>query len=141
MRNIHGGVILLIKLQAKTCNFTKSINPPWVFLKFLTLYKWYQIVQSIIYVFHYIEFYDLFLTLVKKRVCDLNRNKISNCSFDSVIRKMFPLKFLPKRLWNWWKYACVSIKILKLKNKSVIKVYKIFKKLLSLCHVRKKVWN
>ena len=30
--NTHGGVILLVKLQAKDCNFTKS-TPPWVFIQ------------------------------------------------------------------------------------------------------------
>ena len=31
------------KLQAETCNFTKSNTPPWVFFKFFELYKRYQI--------------------------------------------------------------------------------------------------
>ena len=30
-KNTHGGVLLLVKLQAKACNFTKSGTPPWVF--------------------------------------------------------------------------------------------------------------
>ena len=29
------------------CNFTKSNTPPWVFLTFFKLYKWYQIAQSL----------------------------------------------------------------------------------------------
>ena len=32
-------VLLLVKLQAKACNFTKSNTPPWVFFTFLK-YKW-----------------------------------------------------------------------------------------------------
>ena len=47
-RSTQGGVIHLVKLQALACNFTKSITLPWVFLTFLKLYKWYQIVQSVI---------------------------------------------------------------------------------------------
>ena len=35
----HGGVLLLVKLQALACNFTKSNTPPWVFFTFLKLYK------------------------------------------------------------------------------------------------------
>ena len=37
------GVLLLVKLKAKACNFTKINTPPWVFFMFLKLYKWYQI--------------------------------------------------------------------------------------------------
>ena len=38
--------VLLVKLQAKAYNFTKSNTPPWVFFTFFKLYEWYQIVQS-----------------------------------------------------------------------------------------------
>ena len=34
-KNIHGGVLLLVKLQAEACTFTKSNTPPWVFSRFL----------------------------------------------------------------------------------------------------------
>ena len=47
VKNTHGGVLLLVKLQASACNFTKSNTPPWVFFTFLKLYKWCQIAQSI----------------------------------------------------------------------------------------------
>ena len=47
MKNIHGGMLLLVKLQDSPCNFTKSNTPPWVFFRFFKLYKWYQIAQSI----------------------------------------------------------------------------------------------
>ena len=47
VKNTHGGVILLIKLQASAYNFTKSNTPPWVFFTFFKLYKWYQIAQSV----------------------------------------------------------------------------------------------
>ena len=30
IKNTHGGVLLLVELQAKGCNFTKSNTPPWV---------------------------------------------------------------------------------------------------------------
>ena len=47
VRNTYGGVLLLVKLRASACNFTKNKFLPWVFLMFFKLYKWYQIVQRI----------------------------------------------------------------------------------------------
>ena len=47
MKNIHGGELLLVKLQVLACNFTKSNTPPYVFFTFFKLYKWYQITQRI----------------------------------------------------------------------------------------------
>ena len=51
VKNTHGGVLLLEKLQAKSLNFTKSNTTPWVFFWFLKLCKWYQIAQNIILFF------------------------------------------------------------------------------------------
>ena len=45
VKNTHGGVLLLVKLQAEACNFTKSNTPPWVFFTFFKLSTWYQIAQ------------------------------------------------------------------------------------------------
>ena len=42
VKNTHGGVLLLVKLQ-------KSNTPPWVFLTFFKLCKWHQIAQSVTY--------------------------------------------------------------------------------------------
>ena len=39
MKNTNEGVLLLVKLQAKTCDFTKSSTPPRVFFTFFKLYK------------------------------------------------------------------------------------------------------
>ena len=47
VKNTHGGVILLVKLQAEASNFAKSNTPPSVFFTFFKLCKWYQIAQSI----------------------------------------------------------------------------------------------
>ena len=49
VKNTHGGMLLLVKLQASARNFTKSNTPPWVFFTFLKLYKCYQITQNITY--------------------------------------------------------------------------------------------
>ena len=45
VKNTHGGVLTLVKLQAKACNFTKVNTPPWLFFTFFKLYEWYQIAQ------------------------------------------------------------------------------------------------
>ena len=39
VKNTHGGVARLVKLQAKACSFTKSSTLPWVFFLFFQLYK------------------------------------------------------------------------------------------------------
>ena len=44
VKEILGAVLLLVKFQAKACNFTKSNTPLWVFFTFL---NWYQIAQCI----------------------------------------------------------------------------------------------
>ena len=41
LKNTDGGVLLL------AFNFTKSNTPPWVFLTFSQLYKWYQSAHSV----------------------------------------------------------------------------------------------
>ena len=51
VKNTHGGVFLLVKLQTEACIFTKSNTPPWVFFMFFKLYNWYQIAQSTTYIY------------------------------------------------------------------------------------------
>ena len=46
VKNTHGEVLVLVKLQALACTFTKSNTPPWVFFTLFKLYKWYQIAQA-----------------------------------------------------------------------------------------------
>ena len=41
--------MLLLKLQALACNFTKSNIPTWVFFKVFRLHIWYQIAQRTTY--------------------------------------------------------------------------------------------
>ena len=45
VKNTHGGVLILVKLQAEACNFIKINTPPWVFFTSFKLYKCYQIAQ------------------------------------------------------------------------------------------------
>ena len=49
VKNTHGGVLTLVKLQVKAYNFTKINTPPCVFFTLLKLYKWYQIAQRTTY--------------------------------------------------------------------------------------------
>ena len=51
VKNTDRVVLILVKLQAEACNFTKINTPLWVFFTFLKLYKWYQIVQCTTYWF------------------------------------------------------------------------------------------
>ena len=50
LKNTHGGVLLIVKLQAEGSNFTESNTLPLVFSIFFKFCKWYQIAQSIPYV-------------------------------------------------------------------------------------------
>ena len=54
VKNPHGGVLLIVKLQASACNFIKSNTPPWVFFTVFKLYEWYQIAKRTTfgYIFH-----------------------------------------------------------------------------------------
>ena len=47
VKNTHGGLLILVKLQVEACNFTKTNTPPWVFFTFSKLYKWCQTAQRI----------------------------------------------------------------------------------------------
>ena len=49
VKNTHGRVLLLVKLQVSACNFMKCNTPEWVFFTFFKLYRWYQIVQRVTY--------------------------------------------------------------------------------------------
>ena len=54
MKSTHGGMLLLKNLlaEAEAWNLTNCNTPPWVFFTFFKLYKWYWIMQSIIYNFN-----------------------------------------------------------------------------------------
>ena len=47
VKNTQRGVLILVKLQALACNFTKINTPRWVFFTFFKLCKCYQIAQGI----------------------------------------------------------------------------------------------
>ena len=50
VKNAHGGVLILVNLQAAACNFTKINIPPRVFFTLFKLYKCYQIAQRTTYI-------------------------------------------------------------------------------------------
>ena len=56
VKNSHGGVLLLVILQAKACNFTTTNTPCLVLSMFFKLYKLYQVAKSISYYFGIITF-------------------------------------------------------------------------------------
>ena len=58
VKNTHGGALLLKKLQAEACNFTKSNARPCLFFTFLKLHKWYQIAHRITYAKNVYKFND-----------------------------------------------------------------------------------
>ena len=43
VKNTHGGVLILVTLQAEACNITKIDTPPWVFF---TFFKILQMVRN-----------------------------------------------------------------------------------------------
>ena len=46
VKSTHGGVLILVMLQALACNFTKINTPPWVFFAYFKYYIiLYQIAQ------------------------------------------------------------------------------------------------
>ena len=52
VKSTHGGVLLLVKLQFETFNFTKSKTAPWVFFTLFRLYKYHINTQSITNIFY-----------------------------------------------------------------------------------------
>ena len=54
VKSTRGEVLLLVKLQTfqdLACNLAKSNTPSWVFFTSFKLYNWYQIEQSVSYVY------------------------------------------------------------------------------------------
>ena len=58
VKNSHGEVLLLVKLLAKTCNFTKNCTLPWMFSGFLNCNKSGNASQRNVY--HITDFYEYF---------------------------------------------------------------------------------
>ena len=69
-QNIHGGVLLLVKLQVLVCNFAKSITPPWDF----HVFKIVQMVPNLAKASHIKNF----LT-IQMRVLDFLMNHLGCC--------------------------------------------------------------
>ena len=48
VKNTHGGVLLLVKMQPEASSFTKSIAPTWMFSYVFEIVQRFQIAQRII---------------------------------------------------------------------------------------------
>ena len=92
VKNNLGGVLLLVKLRASACNFTKSNTPPWVFFMFFQLYKWYQIAQSVIlnYSIHNYLYYLFWIVFTSSFLISLPVNNLN-------LPVAHPYKLLPSR--------------------------------------------
>ena len=90
LKNTHGRVLLLVKLQSEACDFG---TPSWVFLTILKLPKWYQIAQSITYCFYSsLPFLQLTLSLRRplanrNQSIDLQRKSMDWFLYDSELRQ------------------------------------------------------
>ena len=49
LKNSHGGVLLLVRMQDEACIFIKGNTPSWMFFTFFKQYKCYLIAQCISY--------------------------------------------------------------------------------------------
>ena len=78
VKSTHRGVILLVKLQAEACNFTKSITPLWVLFTYFELNKWYQTRKAfhipVVKKLHQVLFqpccYEIFFFATKMLICE-----------------------------------------------------------------------
>ena len=86
LKNTHGRVLLLLKLQSEACDFG---TPSWVFLTILKLHKQYQIAQSITYcLYSSLSFLQLPLSLRtpltnRNQLIDLQRKSMDQFLYDS----------------------------------------------------------
>ena len=96
-KNIHGGVFLLVKLQAKACNFTKSNTPPWVFLTFF-MYKWYQIAQRVANMLFFHRYFSVIFKKQYQKTWSLSKLFRFISTSDSV---PFKLMHTFNRYKNW----------------------------------------
>ena len=108
-KNTHGGVLLLVKLQAEVCNFIKSSTPLWVFLTFFKLYRRYQIAQRTTYGNKNLSIDTSPKTIIFIRV------QLTIISYVSIIwiRSFFSLEQLPIPFFSvlispYWKHTEIN---------------------------------
>ena len=95
VKNTHGGMLILVKLQAEACNFTKINTPPWVFFTFFNLFKWYQIAQRTTYMFIKWRYFKSSAVVCWLWIKNINKH-------DSIIAHIMQcLYFSKKREWNY----------------------------------------
>ena len=64
VKNTHGRVLLLVKLQA----LHKSNTPPWVFFTIFKLCKWYQIAQNITYLISKLQHWTEAASSIERKI-------------------------------------------------------------------------
>ena len=109
-------MLILVKLQAKTCNFTKINTPPWAFFTFFKLWKWYQIAQHITYYYDDHDFMMVFRhqDIVEKTtgLCGwIKLNKSWECSSPDLhrsVRAINSSKVLTTQRHSSWVYFWLS---------------------------------
>ena len=67
-------MLILVKMQASACKFTKINTLQWVLFTFIKLYKWYQIAQRITFID------DSYLQSATKELCKQNIDAAVNLS-------------------------------------------------------------
>ena len=85
VKNTHGRVLLLVKLQAETGNFTKSNIPSWLFFTFFKLYTTYCTLTH--YLFTYLLINNFRLTYLPSQSSTLVWKSCSNLRCCVQIKK------------------------------------------------------
>ena len=75
VKNTHGGMLILVRLQASACNFTKINTPPWVFFAF------FKIVKMV----------PNRATHHKLRIYEQNHSKISHWQLQKILSKFYQI--------------------------------------------------
>ena len=89
MKNSHGGVLLLVQLQASVSNFTKSNTPPWLFFTFFKLYKSYQLAQRTTFIPPDYK-WSASASMIKPLLSNLGINMLNSYCLQSQLPKFLP---------------------------------------------------
>ena len=89
MKNSHEGVLLLVRLLASVCNFTKSNTPPWLFFTFFKLYKSYQLAQRTTFIPPDCK-WSASASMTKPLLSNLGINMLNGYCLQSQLPKFLP---------------------------------------------------
>ena len=88
-------ILKMWKHPWRSVTFSKSNTPPWVFFVFLTLYKWYQIAQSI--TINLAKYYE------EKKTFQINKRGVKK---DEIRKKSFCKRFVQNTCCYWDIFSC-----------------------------------